>query len=101
MFVSFFPRPKLFFITAVVWALLAIALWYGVVDDLGSRIGISAPSADAPVGVALLWSGPSLWLYLYFAVCLVIFGGAWMVLAPHPWGRWSVFGSAFILFMTF
>jgi peptide/bleomycin uptake transporter len=101
MFVSFFPRPKPFFLSAIVWALLAIALWYGVVDDLGNRLGISAPSADAPVGVAMLWSGPSLWLYLYFAICLVIFAGAWTVLAPHPWSRWSIFGSAFILFITF
>jgi peptide/bleomycin uptake transporter len=49
----------------------------------------------------MLWSGPSLWFYLYFAICVAIFGGAWMVLAPHPWARWSVFGSAFILFATY
>jgi peptide/bleomycin uptake transporter len=101
MFVSFFPRPKQFFLSAIVWTLLAIALWYGVVDDLGNRLGISAPSADAQVGVAMLWSGPSLWFYLYFALCLAIFAGAWMVVAPHPWARWSIFGSAFILFTTY
>jgi peptide/bleomycin uptake transporter len=101
MFVSFFPRPKLFFLSAIVWALLAVALWYGVVDDLGNRLGIAAPSADEQVGVAMLWSAPSLWLYLYYALCLAIFGGVWMALAPHPWARWSIFGSAFILFITF
>ena len=101
MFVSFFPRPKAFFISAIVWALLAIALWYGVVDDLGNRLGISAPSPDAPVGVAMLWSGPSLWFYLYFVLCLAIFAGAWMMVAPHPWARWSIFGSALILFTTY
>jgi peptide/bleomycin uptake transporter len=102
MFVSFFPRPKPFFLSAVVWALLAIALWYGVIDDLGSRLGIySVTTAEAPVGVGLLWTAPSLWLYLYFAICLAIFGGAWMMVAPHPWARWSIFGSAFILFITF
>jgi peptide/bleomycin uptake transporter len=102
MFVSFFPRPKQFFLSAVVWALLAVALWYGVVDGLGNRLDIfSAPSTDAQVGVAMLWSGPSLWFYLYFALCLAIFAGAWMVVAPHPWARWSIFGSAFILFTTY
>ena len=47
------------------------------------------------------WSGPALWFYLYFGLCLAIFGGAWMVVAPHPWARWSIFGSAFILFTTY
>jgi peptide/bleomycin uptake transporter len=102
MFVSFFPRPKLFFLSAIAWTLLTIAFWYGVADGLGSSLGISsAPATDAQVGVAMLWSGPSLWFYLYFAICIAIFGFAWMVVAPHPWARWSIFGTAFILFTTY
>jgi peptide/bleomycin uptake transporter len=100
MFVSFFPRPKLFFLSAIAWALLAIAFWYGVADDLGDRLGISSGGPPA-VGVAMFVSGASLWFYLYFVLCLAIFAGAWMVLAPHPWARWSIFGSAFILFTTY
>jgi peptide/bleomycin uptake transporter len=100
MFVSFFPRPKLFFITAVIWTLLAIALWYGVFDGLGTRLGIVAVE-NAPVGVAMLWTGPSLWFYLFFGVCLLGFAGVWMVVSPHPWARWSALGSAFILFVTY
>ena len=34
MFVSFFPRPKLFFWSAVVWTALSMALWYGYVNGL-------------------------------------------------------------------
>jgi peptide/bleomycin uptake transporter len=102
MFVSFFPRPRLFFISAVVWALLAIAFWYGVGDSLGTRFGIApVPAGGAAVGVAMFWSATTLWFYLYFAVCIAIFGGAWMVIAPHPWATWSIFGSAFILFATY
>jgi peptide/bleomycin uptake transporter len=99
MFVSFFPRPKLFFLSAIVWTLLAIAFWYGVADDLGTSLGIS--STAPAVGVSMFWAGSSLWFYLYFVLCLVIFGGAWLVLAPHPWAPWSIFGSAFILFATY
>jgi peptide/bleomycin uptake transporter len=99
MFVSFFPRPKLFFLSAIVWTLLAIAFWYGVADDLGTSLGIS--STAPAVGVSMFWAGSSLWFYLYFILCLVIFGGAWLVLAPHPWAPWSIFGSAFILFATY
>jgi peptide/bleomycin uptake transporter len=100
MFVSFFPRPKLFFLSAVVWALVAIAFWYGVADNLGSSLGIS-PASGLAVGVAMFWSPSSLWFYFYFFLCIAIFGGAWMVLAPHRWALWSIFGSAFILFTAY
>ena len=73
MFVSFFPRPKPFFLSAVAWTALAMAFWYGFADDL---VGSSSPGV---VGVALFWSARSLWLDLYFALCVAIFAGAWMV----------------------
>ena len=70
MFVSFFPRPKLFFLSVIVWTALAMAVWYGFASDL---IGSSTP---AGVGVALFWSPRSLWFDLYFALCVAIFAGA-------------------------
>jgi peptide/bleomycin uptake transporter len=95
MFVSFFPRPKLFFISAIIWTALAMTFWYGYADDL---IGSSAPGA---VGVALFWSARSLWFDLYFALSVAIFAGAWTMLAPHPWAPWSIVGSALILFASY
>jgi peptide/bleomycin uptake transporter len=95
MFVSFFPRPKLFFLSAIVWSALAMTFWYGYASDL---IGSSAPDV---VGVALFWSARSLWFDLYFALSVAIFAGAWMVFAPHPWAWWSIVGSALILFTTY
>jgi peptide/bleomycin uptake transporter len=100
MFVSFFPRPKLFFLSAVVWALLAIAFWYGVADGLGNSLGISSASPDV-VGLAMFVSGSSLWFYAYFFLCVAIFAGAWMAASPHPWARWSILGSALILFTAY
>jgi peptide/bleomycin uptake transporter len=99
MFVSFFPRPKLFFLSAIVWSALAMAFWYGFADTL---IGAPAPGAAEPaVGVALFWSAASLWFDLYFAIAVAIFAGAWMVFSPHPWAPWSILGSALILFTTY
>src|SRR3977135_287514 len=94
MFISFFPRPKPFFLSAIVWTALAMAFWYGFADNL---IG----SAPGGVGVEIFWSPPSLWFDLYFALCVAIFAGAWMVFAPHPWAPWSVVGSAIILFASY
>src|SRR5258708_8211275 len=95
MFVSFFPRPKLFFLSAFAWTALARAFWDGYADDL---FGSSAPGV---VGVSLFWSARSLWFDLYFALSVAIFAGAWMLFAPHPWALWSIFGSALILFTSY
>jgi peptide/bleomycin uptake transporter len=95
MFVSFFPRPKLFFLSAILWTALAMAFWYSYASDL---IGSSAPGV---VGVALFWSARSLWFDLYFALSVAIFAGAWMTYAPHPWALWSILGSALILFTSY
>ncbi len=32
---------------------------------------------------------------------MALFAGAWRIAAPHPWWRWSVLGSALILFATY
>jgi peptide/bleomycin uptake transporter len=95
MFVSFFPRPKLFFLSALFWAALAMAIWYGFAADL---IGSSEPGV---VGVSLFWSPRSLWFDLYYTICVAIFAGAWTVFSPHPWAPWSILGSALILFATY
>jgi peptide/bleomycin uptake transporter len=95
MFVSFFPRPKLFFLSGIAWTALSMALWYSYAGDL---IGSSTPEI---VGVARFWSASSLWFDLYFAIGVAIFAGFWMVLSPHPWAIWSIFGSALILFTSY
>src|SRR5882757_1814309 len=95
MFVSFFPRPKLFFISAVLWAALAMTLWYSYANEL---YGSSGPGV---VGVSTFWSARSLWFDLYFAVFAAIFTAFWMWFAPHPWAWWSIPGSALILFVTY
>jgi len=95
MFVSFFPRPRLFFLSAIAWTALAMALWYFYAGDL---FGSSEPPV---VGVAMFWSARSLWFDVYFALGVMIFAAAWIRLAPHPWAWWSIVGSALILFTSY
>ena len=94
MFRSFFPRPKLLFISAIVWAALAMTLWYSYANELYG-------SSEPVVGVATFWSVRSLWFDLYFVVFVAIFTAAWMWFSPHPWVWWSIPGSALILFATY
>ena len=95
MFVSFFPRPRVFFISALIWIALSMALWYGYAEGV---FGADEPDI---VGVGAFWSTKSLWFDFYFAACAVIFAGAWMIVEPHPWSLWSILGSALILFTTY
>jgi peptide/bleomycin uptake transporter len=99
MFVSFFPQPRLFFLSAILWTALAMTLWYGYASSL---VGSSEPGGGEPVvGLAMFWSTQALWFDLYFAISVAIFAAPWMVLSPHPWSWWSILGSALILFTTY
>jgi peptide/bleomycin uptake transporter len=94
MFVSFFPRPTLFFPSSILWTALAMAVWYGFASNLFQ-------SPETPVGLATFWSAPALWFDLYFALAVAIFAAAWMFFAPHAWATWSILGSALILFTSY
>jgi peptide/bleomycin uptake transporter len=94
MFVSFFPRPKLFFSSSILWTALAMAVWYGFASNL-----FQAP--EKPAGLATFWSAPALWFDLYFALTVAVFAAAWMLFAPHPWATWSIIGSSLILFTSY
>ncbi|MEL4070490.1 peptide antibiotic transporter SbmA [Ochrobactrum sp. GPK 3] len=103
MFVSFFPRPKLFFPSVVLWSLLAVLGWYMGGENLGRIFGMPPAAADAApiIGASIFWSAPFLWFYIYFAVVTFAFYAFWAVFSPHPWQRWSILGSALILFTTY
>ena len=102
MFVSFFPRPPVFAVSAVLWGALAIGLWYTYGPQLGELLGFHIQASGTKiVGAAVFVSPQFLWFYLYFIVAVALFASAWMLLSPHPWSRWSILGSALILFTSY
>ena len=103
MFVSFFPSPKLFFPSVVLWSALAMAIWYAGGAEFGAVIGLPPlqPGQEAVIGVSVFWSTPFLWFYLYYAVMVGLFSAFWFTFSPHPWQMWSVLGSALIIFNTY
>lgn len=102
MFVSFFPQPKLFFISAVVWSLLLVILWFVGGEHLGTMLGM--PPVDpqaAPVISPIRFLTPAfLWFYGYFFVGIGLFYLFWALYAPHRWQNWSILGSGLIIFVT-
>ena len=103
MFLSFFPRPRLFFLSAIVWVALLTLLWGFGAKNWGGVIGLPqlAPNQQAVIGVSLFWSKPFLWFYLYYWTATSLFTLFWRLYDPHPWAMWSVSGSALIVFMTY
>lgn len=99
MFVSFFPRPRLFFFSALLWAGFAVLLWYGGARHLGAELGFQG--SPPAIGVTMFWQMPFLWFDLYYAVAVSLFAAFWRMTARHPWQGWSVLGSALILFVTY
>jgi peptide/bleomycin uptake transporter len=103
MFRSFFPQPKLFFITAAVWSLFGIALWMLTARNWGGAIGMpNFPDGAVPIiGPRSLVTGPHIYFFFYFAVIALAFASFWRFFSPHPWFNWSVLGSALIIFVTY
>ncbi len=103
MFLSFFPAPRPFFLSAAVWTVIAVLFWFFVARDMGSLIGLENPPADAPpiIGVSVFVSKPFLWFYIYYALVVGLFALAWRIISPHPWFAWSVLGTSLIIFVTY
>ncbi len=103
MFQSFFPRPKLFFLSVVVWSAIATALWYGGASGWGAALGLGAsPEGAEPVlGLGYFVTPEFIWFYIYYAIVVALFAAFWFRFEPHPWQHWSILGSALILFVTY
>ncbi len=114
MFLSFFPKPKLFFLTFALWALACVISWYTFGQDLGSSLSLGqffgvdfptplAEGAEQAAQMAYQESygfASDVWLYQYMFVCYALFVGAWMIYGGQKWAKWSVMGSALIVFIT-
>lgn len=103
MFRSYFPAPRVFLLSALLWMAVAVAGWYGGADRLGAVFGLPplAEGQDPVIGVSLFWTAPFLWFYIYYVIVVALFYGAWAIAHPHPWQRWSILGSALIVFMSY
>ena len=75
VFVSFFPQPKAFFLSAVAWSLLLVLVWFFGGEQLGALVGLgpAAPDAAPIVGPLVFLSPPFLWFYIYFGAGIAVF----------------------------
>ena len=137
MFESFFPRPRLFFLTFAIWSIACVVFWFTLARDAGNSFSLGgwfgyefpaelteqealpeladdASEEERAAHAALqaeqaavraehdaAGEGPrTFWFYQYMVLAYVFFLAFWYRFSPHKWARWSVFGSAAIIFVT-
>ena len=77
MFKSFFPKPGAFFLSAFVWALIAVIFWQAGGGDWVARI--TGASGQIPISAARFWSLDFLIFYAYYIVCVGLFAFFWFI----------------------
>ena len=114
MFESFFPKPKIFFPAFAAWAIFCVIVWFFMAKGAGGTFSIGwifgyeflpVPEAGADeeavaAHAAAIESANTFWFYQFMIVSYAVFLAFWQWYLPHKWGRWSLYGSALILFVT-
>ena len=98
MFKSFFPRPTAFFLSAFIWAMIAVVFWQAGGGNWLEHI--TGASGEVPISAARFWSMGYVVFYAYYALCVGIFALFWFIYSPHRWQYWSILGSSLIIFVT-
>lgn len=103
MFRSFFPEPKIFFPSGLIWIGIAMTLWYlagGALQQiisLGPLLGVPATEANPDPFL----SSDKIWLYQYVLMTGITFCLFWYFYKRHYWYWWSVVGTVTILEVTY
>tara|TARA_B100000902_G_C27268905_1_gene895199 strand:- start:183 stop:1439 length:1257 start_codon:yes stop_codon:yes gene_type:complete len=103
MLECFFPKPKQFFSSLIVWITIVVLFWYFGGKELGANLGFKFVEEGTPpvIGLGHFTTPDFQWFYIYFAIITAIFYAIWNFYSPHKWQLWSILGSAFILFITY
>ncbi|MGB7286344.1 MAG: peptide antibiotic transporter SbmA [Salaquimonas sp.] len=102
MFHSFFPNPRLFFPSFLIWCAITMGLWYAVgLNEAGGFIGLPPQEGAGQLAtVGFFYSTDMLWFYIYYTISVALFAAFWFFYSPHKWQVWSILVSGFILFTT-
>lgn len=101
MFKSFFPNPRLFFTSVVVYSAICSFIWYGFNEQMGLFLGFDLSSSEPVIGLGHFVTDSFLLFYIYYIFCAILFTAFWFTVAKHKWQWWSIVGSVFILFSTY
>ena len=95
-------RQALVVTSGIIWLALTYLIWSTTFGGMMAALGMPVISPEEPViGLGFFVTSDFLIFYLYFALLTGLFYMFWQIYAPHKWGKWSILGSAFILFNTY
>lgn len=101
MFKSFFPNPKWFFISVIIWSVITSTIWYSFKLEIGAFFGLDLSEAEPVIGLGFFATDAFILFYGYYIVAVALFAAFWFKILPHKWQRWSILVSSFILFSTY
>jgi len=103
MFESFFPKPKLFLVTLVLWLAFTIGIYYSIGQLIAEFIGFTFSPDDAKtvIGLGYFITPEFLWFDFYYILSTLIFYYFWANYSPHKWQVWSILGSSVLILMAY
>lgn len=103
MFRSFFPNPRLFFLSALGWTAFAFVVWFGAGDQLSQimNLGAGIVSEVGEGGRAPFLTAEKAWTYQFILMFAVGFCVIWAFIARNRWYWWSVVGSTALVISTY
>ena len=102
MFESFFPKPKLFLLSLVVWILVVISFYYLFGKSLAGYLGFNLfEDSETVIGLGYFITPEFLFFDIYYVVATLIFYFFWSYYSPHKWQRWSILGSSLLILMAY
>ena len=101
MFSSFFPTPKLFFISVLLWSAFLIIIWYTLGEDIGLALGFDLGAPQTVIGLAHFTTQEYLWFDSFFILGVLSIYFFWNYFNKHRWMNWSILGSALLIFLSY
>ena len=101
MFKSFFPNPRLFFLSVLLFAGAAAAVWYGFNEEMANLVGLDVSDTTPVIGLGHFVTDSFILFYGFYFICTALFAFFWFKVSPHKWQWWSIIGSSAILFSTY
>jgi peptide/bleomycin uptake transporter len=100
LFKSFFPNPKLFFLSAVLWTMVCGFVWFGIVGNWQGALnffGSFVTTQPGPDGRPPFLTPQRLYIYSFLIISGILFSIFWTFYSDHRWRAWSVWGSTLIV----
>jgi peptide/bleomycin uptake transporter len=100
LFKSFFPNPKPFFLSAILWTVICGFIWFGILSNWQGALnffGNFVHGQPGPDGRPPFLTPERLYIYTFLIACGIVFSIFWTVYSDQRWRLWSVWGSTLIV----